>query len=143
MKLSRLKAILKKARRVRIAVIGDFCLDAYWDLGLSRSETSLETGLLTRPIRRQRYSPGGAGNLAAGLAALGCGRVLALGVLGEDPWAGELRRSLKARGAEVSGLLTQPRNWATPVYVKPMAGPREMNRFDAGGFNGLSRATGR
>ena len=66
-----LDALLNDIRRLRVAVLGDFCLDVYWHLDLSKSEPSLETGLETRPIRRQVVSLGGAGTTThlAGAAA--------------------------------------------------------------------------
>ena len=45
----------------KIAVFGDFCLDAYWDIDEESSELSLETGLPVRRVKTQRYSLGGAG----------------------------------------------------------------------------------
>jgi len=69
-------------------VIGDLCLDIYWFVDSSRSEASLETGLPTHPVREQRYSLGGAGNVVSNLAAAGCRSVRPIGVVGDDPWAG-------------------------------------------------------
>jgi len=76
--------------QVSVAVIGDFCLDVYWTIDRSASEISLETGLKTEPVRLQRYAPGGAGNVVMNLAALGVRQVYPVGVLGNDPFGGEL-----------------------------------------------------
>ena len=67
--------ILTRFAGIRIGVIGDFCLDAYWEVDPRRSETSVETGLPTRPVRTQRYSLGGAGNVASNLKAMGVANV--------------------------------------------------------------------
>jgi len=83
---SRLRRILDKITRTRALVVGDYCLDLYWFVDSSKSEKSLETGLTTNPISRQRYSPGGAGNVVNNLVAAGCPDVRALGVIGDDPW---------------------------------------------------------
>ena len=64
-----LEFILDNIRNTRIGVIGDFCLDAYWETDNSRSELSVETGLPTRAVKTQRYSLGGAGNVASNLLA--------------------------------------------------------------------------
>jgi phosphoglycolate phosphatase-like HAD superfamily hydrolase len=68
--------ILSRLTPVRIGVVGDFCLDAYWETDDSRSERSVETGLPTRAVRTQRYALVGAGDsLVAGIAAalaVGC-----------------------------------------------------------------------
>ena len=126
---------------LRLALVGDFALDAYWFLDPARSAPSLETGLPTRPIRAQRYSLGGAANVAANMASLGCRAVHALGVVGRDPWAAEMIRQLGKRGVETSGLIVQERDWNTPVFVKPHVRGRETNRFDTADYNRLSRRT--
>ena len=138
---SRLGALLERIRSVRVAVIGDFCLDAYLLLDRSRSEVSIETGLETRAVREQRYSPGGAGNVAANCAALGVGRVEALGVAGSDPYGAEMRKVLGSLGIDVGGLLVQERGWSTHVYTKAILDGDELNRFDFGNFNSLDPST--
>jgi rfaE bifunctional protein kinase chain/domain len=136
-----LESLLADIRKVRVALVGDFALDAYWFIDMAKSEPSLETGLNTRPISIQRYSLGGAGNIAANLSALGCPRVHALGVVGRDPFAGELVRRLDGHGVDTSGLVVQEKDWATPVFIKPHSGNREINRIDTADYNRLSRAT--
>ncbi len=64
---------------VKIIVIGDFCLDAYWFIDEAMSEISIETNEATRPVAKQRYSLGGAGNVTNNLAALGL-RIFVLSV---------------------------------------------------------------
>ena len=136
-----LPQLLERIRGVRVGVVGDFCLDAYWPIDPSAAEISVETGLTTRPVRRQRYSPGGAGNVAANLAALGVGTVRVFGVLGDDPFGGELRRRLEEIGADCGPLLVQADGWQTCTYVKPVLGEREESRLDFGNFNELAPAT--
>ena len=75
---------LARIRKVRAAVFGDFCLDAYWLLEPGERELSVETGLPVRRVQRQRYSLGGAGNVVANLAALGVAEVHAVGLVGRD-----------------------------------------------------------
>ena len=36
--------VMEKVRGARIGVLGDFCIDAYWELDASIPETSIETG---------------------------------------------------------------------------------------------------
>jgi len=143
MEMETLRAILDAIRDVRIGVIGDFCLDAYWILDPSLSEISVETGLATRAVRAQRYSLGGAGNVVSNLLAMGVARVSAFGVLGTDPFAQEMMRILKASGVNAAGMLVQESDWATPVYVKPVAEDVEQARIDFGNANTLSSSTGR
>jgi rfaE bifunctional protein kinase chain/domain len=67
----------------------------------------------------EAYSPGGAANVAANLAALGVGHVRAIGVLGHD-WRGDiLRRELTARGVDASAVVRSPQR-TSPTYIKPI-----------------------
>jgi rfaE bifunctional protein kinase chain/domain len=129
---------LDNLSQVSVAVIGDFCLDVYWTIDRSASEISLETGLETEPVRRQRYAPGGAGNVVMNLAALGVQQVYPVGVLGNDPFGDELRRLLKSSRISCGGLISQDAGWATPTYVKPCVNEQELSRIDFGNFNCLS-----
>ena len=141
MKSGLLTEILRSIKNVRIAIVGDFCLDAYWFVDESGSEISVETGLATRPVRRQVYSPGGAGNVANNLAAMEVGEVLAFGVIGPDPFGTEMVKILAGKGINTRNILVQEKEWATHVYIKPYAGETEQNRIDFGNFNRLSRKT--
>src|ERR1700742_2974078 len=95
---------LEKLAAARVAVFGDFCLDAYWLLDSAAPETSVETGLPIRRVRTQRYSPGGAGNVVANLLAIGVKQVHAIGAVGDDLFGKELLRILSAPGAVTSGI---------------------------------------
>ena len=136
--------LVRAIRPLRVAVIGDFCLDVYLTLAAA-AEPSVETGLPTRPVAEQRYSLGGAGNVAANLAALGCAEVRAYGVIGEDPFGAELARILRRAGIDADGLLTQDAAWDTCAYAKLLeidgAGYRESDRIDYGAFNRLRPET--
>lgn len=136
-------SILDKLSMASVAVVGDFCLDVYWTIDPSASEDSVETGLRTQPVRQQRYSPGGAGNVVANLIALGAHRIYPVGVLGEDPFGRELRRLLEHPSVDQRGLISQAEGWATHSYVKPYVDSRELNRIDHGNFNRLSADTQR
>jgi rfaE bifunctional protein kinase chain/domain len=137
-----LEALLCDIRRARIGVIGDFCLDVYWEIDESHVEISIETGLPTRAVRRQRYSLGGAGNVVNNLVVMGVGRVHSFGVIGDDLYGREMLRILKACGVETAGLVVQDHDWATPVYIKPIEGGQEQGRIDLGSANSLDREAG-
>jgi bifunctional ADP-heptose synthase (sugar kinase/adenylyltransferase) len=129
----RLRQILDWLPDVRIAVVGDFFLDRYWDIDPSLAEVSLETGLNAHQIVGVRVYPGAAGTVTSNLRALGVGTVLAVGVVGEDGEGADLRRALAATGVDASLLLTSPDRF-TPTYTKPMrradGAAVEMERFD-------------
>jgi rfaE bifunctional protein kinase chain/domain len=131
-------SILEKLAGVSVAVVGDFCLDVYWTIDRSASETSIETGLKTEPVRQQRYSAGGAGNVVMNLLALGVKQVYTVGVVGNDPFGRELRRLLENPRVNNSGLITQNEGWATHAYLKPCVDSRELSRIDHGNFNSLA-----
>ena len=136
-----LRKLLDGIRRIRVGVIGDFCLDAYLWIDPAGSEISIETGLPTRAVREQRYSLGGAGNVAANLRALGAGTVRVFGVVGDDPFGWQMLRLLEQAGADTRCLLVQREGWQTPTYTKPYEGEEEDRRIDFGGFNELAEET--
>ncbi|MCX5659906.1 MAG: PfkB family carbohydrate kinase [Planctomycetota bacterium] len=133
--MERRLAVLPKAR---VAVFGDFCVDAYWLIEPDDNEMSIETGLPVRRVRRQRYSLGGAGNVVANLAALGVGAVEAVGLVGEDLFGRQLLDMLGGVGAGTREMLVADSAWQTLVYAKPCIGEAEQNRIDFGAFERLS-----
>ena len=115
---ARLEALLGRVDSARIGLIGDLCLDMYWEADMRLSELSRETPHFPLPVCAERYSPGGAGNAAANIAALRPGVLRVIGLTGDD-WRGALlRKALAEQGiddshiVEVSGLMTN-------AYIKP------------------------
>jgi rfaE bifunctional protein kinase chain/domain len=141
MKSEFLQEILDKIRLVKIAVIGDFCLDAYWFVDKSKSEISIETGNPTEPVLFQNYSLGGAGNVTNNLASLEIKDIRAFGVIGNDPFGAEMISIMNKTGINTMNMLTQEKDWSTHVYIKPHVGEKEQNRIDFGNFNNLSDKT--
>ncbi len=135
MNRARLDELLNTIRTARVAVLGDFALDACWTLDHSASELSLETGKPTWPVRAQRYELGGAANVVHNLHRLGVKEVRALGVVGNDPFGRELKRRLDAIGVDTSGLTAQAEAWDTLVFGKPYADGVEQSRLDFGTRN--------
>lgn len=128
------REILQRMPQARVAVFGDFCIDAYWNLWEGEPELSIETGLEVRRVKSQKYSLGGAGSVVANLREMGVGQVRAIGVAGTDVFGRMLYSMIAARGADASGFLLQP-SWETMVYAKPYFGSREESRIDFGCFN--------
>src|SRR5579863_2092552 len=87
MRPEQLQEIKEIIPRLNIMVIGDVMLDEYL-LGHVRG-ISPEAPVPVVEIREQTYAPGGAGNVAANLASLGCNVWLA-GVVGVDTQATKL-----------------------------------------------------
>jgi rfaE bifunctional protein kinase chain/domain len=137
----KLKKLINEIEDVKIAVIGDFCLDSYWFIDESKSEISVETGQATRPVSEQKYSLGGAGNVANNFAAMGVRDVRAFGVIGADPFGNEMVKIMTQGGINPDNLIVQEERWSTHVYAKPYIGDEEQNRIDFGNFNCLSKET--
>jgi len=141
MKKEQLQKILNDIVAVKIAVLGDFCLDAYWFIDEAMSEISVETNQATRPVAQQRYSLGGAGNVTNNLAAMKIKDIRAFGVIGTDPFGAEMVRIMKETGIQPENLLIQEENWYTHAYAKPYINDTELNRVDFGNYNHLSKET--
>ncbi len=141
MNREQLSKLLNDISNVKIAVVGDFCLDAYWFIDESKSEISVETGQKTRPVKEQRYSLGGAGNVTNNLTAMGVQDVRAFGVIGRDPYGTEMMKIMRENGINPDNLLIQEEEWSTHVYTKPYVGDFEEGRIDFGNFNRLSKET--
>lgn len=141
MNTEQLKKVLNDISSVKIAVLGDFCLDAYWFVDEAMSEISVETNQATRPVRTQRYSLGGAGNVTNNIAAMGIKDIRAFGVIGTDPFGAEMVRIMKATGINADNLLIQEEEWYTHTYAKPYIDAVELNRVDFGNYNVLSVET--
>ena len=133
--------LMQCVRAARIGVLGDFCLDAYFEIDSSIEEISIETGKRVQHVHRQRYTPGGAGNVVMNLNALGVGHAEVFGIVGDDLFGREMARQFNAMGAGTQGLLVQAAGWDTPVYGKPLLDGVEQQRLDFGAWNMLTDAT--
>src|SRR5580704_82388 len=112
----RLRKLLHDIQGARIGVVGDFCVDSYYMVDKGSSEPSIETGLPTRPVREQRSSLGGAGNVVANLHAMGVKVIRAFAVAGPDGIGLELVRLLSGLDVDSSGVIVQEAGWQTHSY---------------------------
>jgi rfaE bifunctional protein kinase chain/domain len=132
---ARFEAITSRYPSLRLAVVGDFCLDRYFDIDPERQEISIETGLEVHNISRVRCQPGAAGTILNNLAALGVGTLWPVGFCGEDGEGWELRRALLARSGVSIGHFEATPLRHTFTYTKPLIHvsgqpPTELNRLD-------------
>jgi rfaE bifunctional protein kinase chain/domain len=132
---SRFRAITKKYRSLRIAVVGDFCLDRYLEIDPARRERSIETGLPVHNVLNIRGQPGAAGTVLNNLVALGIGTVFPVGFRGCDGEGSELECALqRLPGVSLQYFFaTQERR--TFTYTKPLLmrrgkPPEELSRLD-------------
>ena len=101
--MSELDGLVARLRDARALILGDVMLDEYvWG---QVNRISPEAPVPVVDVRSRTYVPGGAANVAAGIAALG-GRPLVGGVVGDDAAAAHLREALAERGLDGDGLLT-------------------------------------
>jgi rfaE bifunctional protein kinase chain/domain len=135
MNSARLESITARYSSLRVAIVGDFCLDRYLEIDPSRSEVSIETGLPVHNVVNVRSQPGAAGTILNNLVALGLERIYPIGFAGEDGEGFELGRSLAARRGVSLDYFLKTKLCRTFTYTKPLviqAGqpPVELNRLD-------------
>ena len=109
-----------------VAVLGDVMLDRYIDGAVDR--ISPEAPIPVLAIKAETAVPGGAGNVARNLAALGARSTL-IGVIGADA-DGAALQALLAREAGLSSRLHQMSDRPTPVKTRFMAGGHQLLRTD-------------
>lgn len=115
----RFDELFQNMERLRVGVLGDFCLDVYWEADMQKSQLSRETAHYTLPVTRERISLGGAGNAAQNIAALFPVRLFAFGVTGNDWREKEMLRLLHGIHADTSGFVRDEER-LTNAYVKPL-----------------------
>jgi len=114
----RLDELIARFGECRIVVVGDFFLDKYLDTEPSLVEHSVESGQAAHQVTGIRTSAGVAGTVVNNLAALGAGDLLAIGAVGVDGEAWDLRRCLQEIGCRADYLHSFA-NLMTPTYLKP------------------------
>lgn len=122
----KLSQFLRLVTSRRILVIGDLLLDKYTYGKTER--VSPEAPVLVLHVQREEVLPGGAGNVALNLQALGA-EVTVMGRVGEDPAAEELRKQLCSLGC-TSFWLPAQKKWPTPVKNRLIAANQQMVRID-------------
>jgi len=132
----RLREIAGHYARLRVAVIGDFCLDRYLEIDPARAEISIETGLPVYNVVKVRAQPGAAGTILNNLVALGVGEIVPVGFCGEDGEGYELLRALRSLpGVNAEHFLQTPERrtftYCKPLILTPGEPPRELNRLDS------------
>ena len=127
---ARMNELLSAISDSRVAVVGDFCVDAYWYADMSLSSLSRETPRYPRPVVREAYSPGGAANVAWNLVELGVGWVDAVTIVGQD-WRWEIMCELLGNlGVKLEHVISS-REWTTTAFVKPILLGYESRQEDA------------
>ena len=145
MLLQRIQEITHRYDALRIAVIGDFCLDRYLEIDPARAEISIETGLPVYNVVRVRAQPGAAGTILNNLVALGIGQIQVAGFCGNDGEGYELRQALAAKpGVRLDHFQTaadrRTFTYCKPLVLEPGHPPRELNRLDTKNWTPMPKA---
>ncbi len=131
----RFQCLTARFPRLKIAIVGDFCLDRYLEIDPGKKETSIETKLPVYNVVRTRSQPGAAGTILNNLVALGIGDIFVVGFAGVDGEGFEMRRALESQqGVHMDFFLTTPARrtftYTKPLLVEPGKPPAELNRLD-------------
>ena len=133
---ARFQEIAARYSRLRVAIVGDFCLDRYLEIDPGRAEVSIETALAVYNVVNVRSQPGAAGTILNNVAALGVAEIFPVGFSGIDGEGFELRRSLTARpGVRLDHFIETPLRrtftYCKPLLMEPGKPPLELNRLDS------------
>lgn len=123
---------LQQIHKCRVGIIGDFCLDIYWQTFRDSQKISVETLKVINQVTSQKCTLGGAGNLALNVKELKVQSVSLFGIIGDDLFGRELLTLMESKGLNAKGILTQNNNWLSNAYIKPILGLEEQSRFDLG-----------
>jgi rfaE bifunctional protein kinase chain/domain len=124
--LPRLKRLLPRLRGKRIGVVGDVMLDRY--LWGTASRLSPEAAVPVVDFVEENECLGGAGNVAANIAALG-GRVEAFGVVGGDEAGRAIQKCLLEAKIGGKGILAEAKRLTT-VKTRVIARHQQVVRVD-------------
>jgi rfaE bifunctional protein kinase chain/domain len=136
----RLLELIDRFARVRVAVFGDLIVDEFIYGEIAR--VSREAPVLILNYDSTEIVPGGAGNAANNIAALG-GTAKAVGMTGRDDTGDRLVEVL-GRGVDLRGVV-RPRAFRTPVKTRILAGgihsaKQQVVRIDRTGGDGITEA---
>src|SRR5688572_18219069 len=135
LKPERLQEITSQYRSLKIGLVGDICLDRYFEIDPALEEISIETNLPVYNVTRVRCQPGGAGTILNNLVALGTGAIHPVAIIGEDGEGYELRRALQSLpGVSLDGIIESSQRrtftYSKPLLVHKGKVPVELNRLD-------------
>ena len=111
---------------IKIAVIGDVMLDRYLHGTVSRISPEAPVPIVN--IKKTREVLGGAANVAANLAGLGC-QVFMGGVIGNDSNKVLLEKLMEQQNIDYSGLVASL-DRSTITKVRVLGGQQQMLRMD-------------
>lgn len=102
----RLKEILKGISGKRVLVVGDLMVDHYVETAAKK--LSREAPIPVSDVIAENSFPGGGANLAVNISSLG-GKVMVVGMVGNDYEGEQLKSMLKKQDIDTSGIITASR----------------------------------
>jgi D-beta-D-heptose 7-phosphate kinase/D-beta-D-heptose 1-phosphate adenosyltransferase len=134
-----LAELVERFARVRVLVVGDLMLDQFvW--GKVR-RISPEAPVPVVQLTREELRPGGAGNVASNIAALG-GRAAACGIVGRDAAGERLGDALRALKVATDGIVVA-RAGETTQKTRIIAHHQQVVRLDRESNGGPDAASAR
>lgn len=132
--------ILRRIDGQTAGVLGDFMLDELLQGSATRLAPEAPVPVVQMDAQSRRdFSPGGAGNVAANLQALGA-RAIPFGAIGKDESGKQLLRELQALGVPC-GTLVREAGRVTPYKLRVAADHHQMLRLDFESPAPISRKT--
>lgn len=125
--MSPIPADISRLGSGRVLVVGDAMLDHYVTGSVSRVSDEAPVPILR--VSDERWTPGGAANVAANIAALG-GTATLMAVTGDDAAATTLADLLAAIGAGVDARIQQDGSRPTTLKTRYMGGQHQIVRVD-------------
>jgi sugar/nucleoside kinase (ribokinase family) len=114
---------------MKIGVLGDFCVDFYWEINPNISEKSLNTSMMASKAENPRYFLGGAGNVVKNITSLSGNKInpICFGAISNDPFGLWMKNNLPN-----SDNVVVCDKYHTAVYCKPIIQEIEQPRIDFG-----------
>ncbi len=114
----RLKEIVGRFSKMKVAVLGDLVADEFVYGDITR--ISREAPVLILEHRKTEVVPGGGGNAVANVQALGA-KPMPVGIVGRDESGRRLLAAFKRRRIPLEGILVE-KGYATPAKSRILAG---------------------
>lgn len=129
---------IRRLAQGRVLVIGDVMVDHYVSGRVSR--VSDEAPVPIVHVTDERWTAGGAANVAANIAALG-GKAMLIGVTGSDPAASTLAGILEGLSGAVESHLLADGGRPTTIKTRYMGGQHQIVRVDRENGQPIARVT--
>ncbi|WP_292053728.1 MULTISPECIES: D-glycero-beta-D-manno-heptose 1-phosphate adenylyltransferase [unclassified Brevundimonas] len=132
--LAELQNLLERIKGIKVACVGDLMLDRFVYGEVSR--ISPEAPIPVLKTRRSVSMPGGVGNVARNIAALGA--TARLGAVAGSDAAGDELAALIADEARIEDVLSRPQDAGTIVKTRFVSSGQQLLRLDEEATSGAS-----